>query len=189
MAKALGDEMRIRILVELNKRPMSVKQFDRKFCGGEEFGRVAHNFKVLRDYDWLEEVGKKSGGRRRGATERFYRATQPAMFDTASWSDLPMSMKRTVTAEAAETYVDQVREALVTGTIDARDDRHFTWTATLLDQRGWDNMIRKVDGVFKFMREEQIQASIRMMKTGEQPIPATVGLAVFESPADSTQAH
>jgi hypothetical protein len=189
MAKAFGEEMRIRILVELNKRVMSASQYNDEFCGGEELSKVWRNFKVLRDYDWIEEVGKKTGGRRRGATEHFYRATQPAMFDTPSWSGLPMSMKTTVTGEAAGTYFDQVGQAIATGTIDARDDRHFTWIATLLDQRGWDNVIHKVDALFEFVLKEQARSSLCMAKTGEEPIPVTVGLAVFESPTDSTRVN
>lgn len=178
--------MRIRILVELNKRPMSIKQYNEEFCGNAKLGQVTYNFKVLRDYYWIEEVGKKSGGKRRGGTERFYRAKQPAMFDTETWTALPQSLKGTVTGEAAATYFEHVRKALATGTIDSRADRHFSWIATLVDQRTWDNVIRKVDELFEYVRDEQVQASIRMAETGESAIPLTVGLAAFESPPVSS---
>jgi DNA-binding transcriptional ArsR family regulator len=184
MAKAMADPLRVKILLELSMRDMSATRFFEQFGGGS-VTRVYRHFKVLADYGWLIKVGEKSGGQRRGATEHFYRATQPAMFDNTSWASLPASMKNSVTCQAFETLAERVREAIEAGTIDARDDRHFTWTPASLDQLGWDNVVAKVDEVFHFVFEEQERAKARMAESGEEPIPVTVGLAMFESPPGS----
>jgi hypothetical protein len=187
MAKVLADPLRIKILVELNMRDMSPKQFFEE-CGGGSVSRVARHFAVLEEYGWLVLVETKSGGRRRGSVEHFYRATQSAVFDTDTWSGLPDSMKEMVSLEAFEALAERVSAAIEAGTIDARGDRHLTCTPLLLDEAGWRNVIAKVDALFESLFEEQDEARARMAESGGEPIPATVALAVFESPQDSVRA-
>lgn len=187
IAKVFADPLRMKVLAELNNRVMSPKQFFDEFGGGT-LTRVWRQFRTLEEYDWVEQVSKKSGGKRRGAVEHFYRATGPAVFDNATWSDIPDSMKEMVSWRIFETLTDQVKEAMEGGTIDARDDRHFTWTPLRLDQQGWDSVIAKVDSLFESLFEEQEEARIRLAESGEEPIPMTVALAAFESPKEAKKA-
>lgn len=184
MAKVLADPLRIKIVLELGLREMSPKQFYDEFGGGT-FSRVSRAFDVLIEYGWLYETRTETGGRRRGAVEHFYRATQPALFDGVTWPDLPGPVKEVFTGMVFETYAARVKEALSVGTIDARADRHFSWTPLRLDQQGWDNVIARVDGIFYFIFEEQKDADARIAESGEEPIPMTVALAAFESPKDT----
>ncbi len=187
MAKVLADPLRIKIVLELYTRDMSPKQFFEEFGGGS-VSRVSRHFDVLVEYGWLKLVETKSGGRRRGAVEHFYRATRPALFDNSTWPDLPDAIKDLFTWKVFETYAERVKEAVEAGTIDAREDRHFTWTGFLLDQRGWTEMIQRVDGLFYAAFEIANEADHRMKETGEEPILMTVALAAFESPKDSAKA-
>jgi len=184
MAKVFADPLRIQILAELNTREMSPKTFFNEFGGGS-LPRVSRAFDVLTDYHWLYLTKTETGGERRGAVEHFYRATGPAIFDEASWPDVPDSMKNAFTWRTFQTYATRVSKAMESGTIDARDDRHFTWMPLRLDQEGWDNVIAKVDAVFHELAEEQEDANARMAESGEEPIPMTVALAAFESPKDT----
>jgi DNA-binding transcriptional ArsR family regulator len=184
MAKVLADPLRIKIVSELGMREMSPKQFYDEFGGGT-FSRVSRAFDVLVEYGWLRETRTETGGKRRGAVEHFYRATQPALFDEITWPALPDPVKEVFTGAAFETYAVRVREALEAGTIDARDDRHFSWMPLRLDQQGWKSVIARVDAIFHFLLEEQTKADARMEETGEEPIPMTVALAAFESPKDT----
>jgi DNA-binding transcriptional ArsR family regulator len=187
LSKVFADPLRMKILAELNRREMSPKQFFDEFGGGS-IARVSRHFDVLTEYDWLYLVRTESGGRRRGAIEHFYRAIEPAVFDSSIWPSVPDSMKELVTWRIFETFAGQVKEALEAGTIDAREDRHFTWTPLRLDQRGWENVIARTDALFHFLFEEQEEANLRMAESGEAPTPMTVGLAAFESPKDSVKA-
>jgi hypothetical protein len=187
MAKVFADPLRIQILAELNNREMSPKQFHGEFGGGS-LPRVCRHFDLLAEYDWLYLTRTASGGKRRGAVEHFYRATGPAMFDESTWPEVPPALKNAFTWRTFQTYAERVKEAMVAGTIDARDDRHFTWTPFRFDQRGWENTIARVDALFEFLFEEQEEANLRMAESGEEPIPMTVALAAFESPKDTTKA-
>lgn len=186
LSKVFADPLRMKILAELNMREMSPKQFFEEF-GGDSLPRVCRHFDVLVDYDWLYLARTESGGKRRGAVEHFYRATEPAVFDEGNWPEVPKTMKEVVTWRVLETFVAQVKEAMKAGTVDARDDRHFTWTPLHLDEAGWTNVIAGLDAFFYFLQKEQERAGHRMAESGEEPIAMTVALAGFESPKDSTR--
>jgi hypothetical protein len=187
LSKVFADPLRMKILAECNMREMSPKLFHKEFGGGS-LSRVSRAFEVLAEYDWLYPTRTETGGKRRGAVEHFYRATASAVFDQTIWPDVPDSMKALVSWRILETFTEQVREAMEAGTIDAREDRHLTWTPLRLDQKGWENVIARVDSIFHWLFEEQEEANLRMAETGEKAIPMTVALAAFESPKDTTKA-
>ncbi len=184
MAKLFADPLRIRILSELTMRPMSPKQFFEEFGGGS-LSRVARHFKALFDYEWIELVEEKSGGRRRGAVEHFYRATEPAIFEEDNWADLPETLKEMITWQVFATYTEQFKEAMKAETVDARPERHLTWSPALYDQVGWERILAKTMALYEFIAEEQVDANARMEKSGEEPIPLIVALSVFETPKSS----
>jgi hypothetical protein len=187
MAKVFADSLRIEILSELNTRELSPKGFFDEFGGGT-LSRVSRAFDLLYEYGWLELVRTETGGRRRGAVEHFYRATGPAVFDESTWPEVPDSLKNVFTWRAFLTLAERVKEAVAAGTIDAREDRHFTWTTLRLDLQGWRSVIARTDALFHFIFAEQKRADARMSETGEEAIPMTVALAAFESPKD-TEKH
>jgi hypothetical protein len=187
LSKVFADPLRMTILAECNTREMSPKQFYEEFGGGS-LSRVSRAFEVLAEYNWLEPTRTETGGKRRGAVEHFYRATEPAVFDEAIWPDVPDSMKALVSWRILETLTRKAEEAMKAGTIDAREDRHLSWMPLRLDQQGWENVIARVDAIFHWLFEEQEDANARMAETGEEAIPMTVALAAFESPKDTTKA-
>lgn len=184
ISKVFADSLRIKILAECNTREMSPKEFHAEFGGGS-LSRVSRAFDVLFDYGWLRQTRTETGGRRRGGVEHFYVATGPAMFDESTWSDVPEPMQNVFTWRSFVTFGERVKEALVAGTIDARKDRHFTWSPLRLDLQGWKAVIAKIDALFYFIFEEQKRADRRMAESGEASIPMTVALAAFESPKDT----
>lgn len=191
MAKAMIDPLRLTILAELSTRAMSAKGFFEEFGGGEvSRERVYRAFRTLRDFDWIVLVETKSGEGRRGGKERFYRAARPPILDaTALRRALRESVGNVVSVKIVDTLVERLGEAISAGTMIARDDHHFTWTQGAFDQLGWDRVIGTTDDVAEFAQEEIGRSEKRLAKSGEQPIPITVNLAVFESPATSKREH
>lgn len=187
VAKLMADELRIKIVAELNMREMSPKGFHEEFGGGS-ISRVSRAFDLLAEFGWLFQTRTETGGKRRGAVEHFYRATHAAVFYNEIWSPLPQSMKEMISGGIFEELSERVRKAMEAGTIDARDDRHFSWMPLLLDEQGWKNTLERVDAIFHWLFEEQNEANLRMAESGEKPIPMTVALAAFESPKD-TEKH
>jgi hypothetical protein len=181
LAKALAHPLRVRILVELNQRVMSVTGFVRMFPE-HSHSKVYGHFRTLEEYGCIELIETKSGGRRRGGVEHFYRATQRTLFDQTSWPTLPGSAKQQMTGAAFTTYAERVVDAINAGTIDTRSDRHFTWSPGHFDQQAWDETIEDLEEVFERLPKRMADAAARLAERGEESIPVTVAMACFESP-------
>jgi DNA-binding transcriptional ArsR family regulator len=187
LAKALGNPVRVKILDELNRQPMSVSQFVRAFPQYTHAQAYGH-FRRLETDGFIEVVEVKTGGKRRGATEYFYRARARSLFDETSWADLPDSLKSKVTGAVFTTYIERVAEAVKAGTIDIRPERHFSWSDPHFDQQAWEETIAEVDAVFHRIPIRKAEATRRLAERSEEPIPVTVALACFESPTKTLPA-
>lgn len=185
LAKALAHPLRVQILVETNKRPMSATQFANYIGAGVSPSKAARHFRYLERLGCLELVEEKTGGKRRGGRERIYKAIQRSLFDDSVWESLPGSLQGEVTNVIFTTYIERIAEAVAAGTIDKRPNRHFTWTGMHYDQQAWDEFVPRMDELFAFSLELRIQAAIRLARSGERPIPVTVGMSCFESPPDA----
>lgn len=175
-------DLRINIVTELSLREMSPKQFHDEFGGGS-LSRVDKNFKKLAEHGWLRYIRSEGpGGSRRGAQEHFYRAMKPAIFDSETWALVPYSMRVAISWRTFKILAERVREALKAKTLDARADSRLDWTATALDQLGWERVVAAVDALFASIFYEQDDAKLRISHSGEIPMVATIALTVFESP-------
>jgi hypothetical protein len=181
LARIFRNEVDLKIVTELSLREMSPSRFSKEFDG--DLSEISRRFRTLLKQGWLVKVGTKTGGKRRGATETFYRATGPAIFDTRNWAKVPEPIRKTYSWRIFEQLAEQVREAINACTFDSRPDRHHTWTPFMLDELGWQQVIAAVDRVFHLVLREQEQAKRRLTESGEEPVIATVYLAAFESPA------
>lgn len=181
VSKAFADELCLKIVAEANLRELSAPQFHAEFGGDSEAG-IRRRFKKMEETDWLTRVSRKTGGRRRSAVEHFYRATGPAIFDEESWDSVPAAVKPTCSWTTFKQLAEKFREAIATGTLEARLDNHLSWSLLYLDQRGWERVASAVDSLFATVFEERDAADARIAESGEQPILTTVGLAAFESP-------
>jgi hypothetical protein len=181
VSKAIGDELSLKILAVANLREVSAPQFHAEFGGDTVIG-IRRRFKRLEKSGWLVKVGQKSGGRRRGATEYFYRATGPAIFRKESWAELPDSIEPTESWTNFKQLGDLVKQAIMAGTLEARPESHLSWSVMRLDRRGWERVAAAIEAVFALIYKEWEAAEARLAESGEAPIATTVALAAFESP-------
>lgn len=181
LARALANPIRVTILGELTQRVMSGKEFADafpQFTSRQVYG----HFATLEELGCIEVVETKSGGKRRSATERFYRATDRAWFDKSSWARIPLSLREGATGQTLTNYFNRVSESIEAGIMDRRTDRHVSWTDVHFDQQAWEETIEELNEVLERIPARQADAALRLAASGEEPIRATVGLACFESP-------
>lgn len=183
LSKVCANPLDLLIVDELNRRELSPKVLhglidDLTLPGSDR------RLKKLTRQGWAAEVRRESGGRRRGATEHFYRAVGPALIDNERWAEIPDAIKLTITARTFEQLRTKVKDAVDAGTFDARADRHLTWSLLRLDQVGWEKVVGLVDAFFETLLDEEKAAKKRLADSGEKPMLATIGLAAFESPQD-----
>lgn len=187
LAPILKDEICLEIVSELNRRELSVTQFHREF-GSTSKSAVARRFKALERGGWAGKAAKETGGKRRGATEQFYRATKPTVLGYDPCADPPNLLSGTEGWRAFERLCGQMRDAMMAGSFDTRLDRIINWSLVNLDRQGRGNVIEDTERLFEFMSAEQAGAARRMAKSGEKPVTMTVGLAVLEASRELTKA-
>jgi DNA-binding transcriptional ArsR family regulator len=190
--KALASELRVRILVELNRRPLSPKGFQSRF-GNWPLQHVAVEFRRLEELRCIEPIpaGAKKPNAGRGRPEQLYRPLRRSLFDEETWKELPASLRSDVTGITFTTFIERVAEAARTGALDARPDRHFTWSGLQYDSIAWGEMLACLGDLFRRSLAIHKESVSRARVKGDRLVPVTVGLACFESPrqADVTSAE
>lgn len=187
LAPILRDDVRLDILSNLNKCETSVTQFHREFGGAGKAG-ISRRFKGLEGGGWLAKSVTRSGGRRRGATEQFFRATKPAMHDCDPCHSTSSAFQRTDRWATLQYLCQSIKEALATGAFDARPDRCFTWTLLSLDRLGWERVYAGIEAVASIVKQEEAASRLRMEQSGETPIEMMIALGAFEAPSELTKA-
>jgi DNA-binding transcriptional ArsR family regulator len=177
LAKAISHPLRVRIMVELDRGPMSPAEFAAQFGGNLE--NVAYHFRTLLKCDCVRICGERP---RRGAIEHFYESTRRALFSEAEFSALPASVKSGMSASTLSTFMDRAAEALMTNKLDSHETRHLTWQPLTLDEQGFETVMARMEEMFRWLPIEQMAAKERMKLSGEAPLNATVALFGFESP-------
>ena len=183
MAKALTNKWRSRILAELSVRPLSPSQFVKQVGG--DLSNVSRYFHQLVDWGYIELVEVRRGGHRRGGTEHIYRRIQGTHFDTPTWERLPLFLREELSGSNLAAYIARISEAVEAGTFDAEIDRHLSWDGISLDRVAWTQLMARLDDLLAWLPELEAEAAARMAETQEEPIPTTVGLTAFRSPASS----
>jgi hypothetical protein len=164
-------------MVELDRAPMSPAEFVAQFGGNIE--NVAYHFRTLKECDCVRICGERP---RRGAVEHFYENAKHALFSEEEFSGLPTSIKSSFSASILSTFMDQAAEALLTNTLDSHDERHLTWQRLMLDEEGFENVMARLEELFRWLPVEQMAAKERMKRSGETPLNTTVALFGFECP-------
>lgn len=182
VAKAVSHPLRVRILAALNEAEMGPGGFTHR-NPDVDLREASRHFRRLRDLECIELVGRRPGRGR----EQLYRAVRRAMFDLSAWEAVPPAKRSRVTGEVLSTFMRRVAQAGEAGTLDRRDERWVSWTALKFDQQGWGEFLTAIEEVFDRSLQLGVDAPLRMARTGEEPMPVTVGLFYFESPPDDDQ--
>lgn len=179
LAKAIGHPLRVAILVECDRAPISPIEYIRRHGGG--LSDVAYHFRKLEKLDCLKIVKEVP---RRGANEHIYAVTKRALLTDEDFAQMPANIKGGFNTSIVKTFADRAQEAIEAGSMDRFvDHQHLTWTPLTLDKAGFDRVMEKLGEVFTFIGVEQLAAEARLGKSGEAPIHTTAGLFGFESPA------
>jgi hypothetical protein len=177
MLVAIGHPLRIEIMVEVDRAPMSPAEF--AVLTGGDLSKIAYHFRILRECGCLVEVATRQ---RRGATEHIYEVTQRALFDPETFSELPAPLRGGISAATLTTFMERAAESIEGDTLDSRESRQLAWAPLKLDEEGFDKVMGMIEELFEKFHEEHLAAGERLAESEEQPIYTTVGLAGFESP-------
>lgn len=177
LVRACSHPLRVRIMVELERAPMSPAEYHVQFGG--ELEKIAYHFRVLKKCECARIIDERPV---RGAVEHIYEITRLALFSTEEFSTLPESVKGGFSASILTTYMDLAAEALLANKLDSHETRHLTWQRLTLDEEGFENVMERLEELFRWLPVEQMAAAERMKQSGEAPLMAAVALSGFEVP-------
>ena len=189
LSPAIADDMCLRIVQELNLRPMSAARFHRAFgheFDGASYQSVLRRFKRLKKVGWLVRVAPPVHQR---STEHFYRATTPEIHDNFLRPNLPDAANDPDRWRAFQQLCGDVKEAMQAGTFDARTDRSVAWAFLAFDRQTWGEVILELDALLNYIDDEQRRAAKRLKDSGDSPVAMSITTAAYESPRDAPKAH
>jgi DNA-binding transcriptional ArsR family regulator len=176
LVKAMGHPVRNDALSILNERIASPNEISKEL--GESVGHVSYHIKVLKECECIELVDTAP---RRGAMEHYYRATSRAFLTDDEWSRLPKSIRPGMSASLLQTVMTDASEALQSGSLDRREDRHMSWTPMIVDELGWQGIADSLAGALERVMEIQSESAERLAKVDEEGVPVTVTMLAFEA--------
>lgn len=178
-ARVLRHPLRVQILVACHQREMTPKDFAQP--REISIPVASYHFRALEKAGYIQVVRQESV---RGARRYFYRAKRPGLITTEEFAQAGPEAQRAASVAVVRSFFARCVEAIGKGTFDARPDSHFAWSPMEVDKQGWDELMTALDGIFKLSCEIMAEAQDRLHTSGETPIPVTLGLAGFESPAE-----
>ena len=182
IAKALSHPMRARILGILDERVASPNEIADTI--GERLPNVSYHVRALLDLGCIELVDT---AQRRGAIEHYYRAIVRPFFSDRDWKRLPRSGRQAISDAALKIVWEDVSTALKEGTFERRSDRHLSHNDVTLDEQGWKEVAKLLNGMITEVQRIESASSARLKKSGDEGIAATVVAMQFEMPAPHGQ--
>lgn len=180
------DEIRLTIVMELYMREMGPRQFF-ETIGGTSYDSIRRHFVKLVETGWLRKVRTVASGP--GRPEALHRSTEQAVIDTETWRRIPVSIRDSFTVMLLEEMASRLGEALEGGTAEARADRVATFKVLEIDELTWCRAREAIERCFQTLKQEQIDAKIRLETSQEQPFLMIVNLGAFEAPGPQVPAR
>jgi DNA-binding transcriptional ArsR family regulator len=179
IVKALSHPLRMRILTRLNEGVASPNEMAKEF--DESLPLVSYHVRILRELDCIELVRTTP---RRGAIEHHYRALTRPYLDDEDWAQLPPSARKAVSNTVLTKALGDVREAVRTGSFDARPDRFLAYAPLMLDEEGWRGLGDRLTELLNWAIEEQANSAGRLQEgqSGGPEVRARLTLLKYSAP-------
>lgn len=176
IAKALGNSFRQQLLWILNERVASPSEIAKEL--GESLNKVCHHIKVLHDAKCIEQVYERTVGNR---VQHFYRATSRAFLEGTDWPDVPETVKGALRATLLQNVINDAVEAVASGTYDAHEGAHMSWTTMILDEQGWVEMAQLLERSLNEVIALQDSTKERLVSNGAMGVSWTVSILGYPS--------
>jgi DNA-binding transcriptional ArsR family regulator len=180
--RAFGHPLRLRLLTvitELGEASSAVlsRELD------VPLSTVSHHVRILRDLGYLEPTRSEP---RRGAVERYYRATAAPFVGDSEWERLPTALRRGIANQLLRQVLFEAYEA---GHAEGFETAgaHLTRTMLELDARGWRELSQAVIAFLKRVEALQARSDARgsSRQPGDEP-PRRSELALLHFPVDGS---
>jgi predicted transcriptional regulator len=181
---ALSKKERVEIFAIFCERIASPKEISEELCEG--LSQVSYHVKVLRECRLIVETQKVP---RRGAVEHFYEAVTPTLIPPDAWNHLPLSVRKSLSADILQHFFDDAAASMEAGVFD-ESPGELNWTPLVLDTLGIEELGQLARDFLESVLELQAKANRRLQKGNGKATgatSATVFLASFLSARSSKE--
>jgi len=167
--------IRVDALQILNEREASAAEIARQL--GEDLKKVGNHVKALAEYGCIELIREE---KKRGAVERFYRASLRPCIGDEEWARLSHRARQEISALVFQAIVAEALAAFRTGKFDSRLDRHMSWQPMKLDEQGWKELMKELKESLERVEDIAVRAGERLTEHGQTGFPAIAAALGFE---------
>lgn len=175
---SLTHPIRVEILGELEKSPLSPSEFTRRHPA-YSLPFVRGHFRSLESLGYIEKYDGGIGG-----GVRYRPAERALFFDVERLQELGSTSSH-YTSSICITYAERIAEALQAGTFSSRASGRFMWTVVYLDESKWRVAVKVTNALFWYSLHLHEQAMARLKAAAGPGIPATTGFSCIASPMNS----
>jgi DNA-binding transcriptional ArsR family regulator len=177
LVKGLSHPVRVECMTVLAERVASPRELADLF--DEDLSNVSYHVRVLSELGLIELVSEEPV---RGAVAHYYKAVERPLLSNSQWELMPLEVRKMFSAQNWDVLIKNATEAIESGTFDARSDRHLTRTPLLVDSEGFARLSKAMDDLLETVFSEQVASAERLSESGEEPIHAVAGTALFSMP-------
>jgi hypothetical protein len=145
---------------------------------GQSVSAVWYHVDLLLRLGCIEQVETR---KRRGANERFFRATVPHYFEDEVWESIPKKKRMAIVTGILRLISADLNEAVRSDRVDTVDN-HLSRSLLNLDAAGWLESKEVLDGALEALYAIRERSTMRMAETGEQSTRVAVAIMQFELP-------
>jgi DNA-binding transcriptional ArsR family regulator len=184
LVKALAHPLRVSILSALEHRTASPSQLAEEL--DVPLPNLSYHIRMLVQLDLLKLVKTRP---RRGAIEHYYQAKGPAMVTDKAWGAVPTLVKEAMVAASLKQVGELVDGAAARGGFDA-PEAHLSRQAVKLDEKGWKELAKKMEVLFKDVQRVQADSEKRRKDSDHlDEIDVGVVLMQFKAAPVEEQQH
>ncbi|HKZ14398.1 MAG TPA: helix-turn-helix domain-containing protein [Solirubrobacterales bacterium] len=147
-----------------------------------ELTKVSYHARVLRELDFLEEVGTEPV---RGSTKHYLRATDRHLVDEPEWKELDPVARDGVAADSMQPLIGDFERAAKSGEF-RRPEGDFMCVRIPLksmDEEGYRELLDAQRRLYEETFEIETRAAGRMEKSGEQGFKVSAGHTCWRVPS------
>jgi DNA-binding transcriptional ArsR family regulator len=149
-----------------------------------DVSEVSYHFRELKKRDLIKLARTVQ---RRGFNEHFYEPCAPVLdFDDIDWMNIPAPIRSRLSADMIRQVTKELIDALGAGSLDARN-RHLSRTWLLVDERGWKEVARAMQGALDRVQAIQERCAKRRAESLAPAVPISVVLGSFETAASISE--
>lgn len=177
LMRIASDPVRLQALTFLNERSAGASEVAAEL--EVSLSTAGRHLDAMHDAGLIEVVGEVLT---KGAVEPRYRALIRTLWDDEEWALFNEEEQKRLTGWIVDMVSADAREAIEKGTYTRRQDAHASRTTPVVDEQGWQELIRILDDALQAVFAVEAASAERLAESGESGFRALTAMLCCEMP-------